>query len=84
MPRVQPLNASKRWGETFFIRFSVVWVLLFGIVVVTEVYKQWGDVGFMAIGLIVAVPFVLFPLLFPGDPDRSLPYSKRYWVKVST
>ena len=84
MSRVQPvwLNPSKVWGEKFFAWYSIVWVAIFGCVVVTEVYKQWGDMEYMALGLLLALPFVIIPLVFPGAVDRNLPYCERYWVKV--
>ena len=76
------LNPSKVWGENFFALYSIVWVLGFGGVVVTEVYKQWSDLEYMLLGLGMALPYVIYPLLFPGAVDRSLPLSERYWVKV--
>lgn len=76
------LNPSKAWGETFFLWYSVVWISIFGSVVVTEVYKTWNDIGFMCIGLAVALPAFIYPLLFPGQADRTLPLSQRYFVKV--
>eukprot|EP01089_Gocevia_fonbrunei_P019021 TRINITY_DN6588_c0_g1_i2.p1 TRINITY_DN6588_c0_g1~~TRINITY_DN6588_c0_g1_i2.p1 ORF type:complete len:224 (-),score=23.42 TRINITY_DN6588_c0_g1_i2:66-737(-) len=37
----------------------------------------------MALGLLVSVPFVLYPLLFPGKEDAVLPLRERYWLKVN-
>lgn len=77
------INPSKAWGEKFFIGYCVIWISIFGAVVITEVYKTWNDIGFMTIGIVVALPSILYPLLFPGAADKVLPLSQRYWVKVS-
>eukprot|EP00026_Physarum_polycephalum_P003552 Phypoly_transcript_03565.p1 GENE.Phypoly_transcript_03565~~Phypoly_transcript_03565.p1 ORF type:complete len:322 (+),score=42.13 Phypoly_transcript_03565:311-1276(+) len=82
-PRWFSTNPSKRWGEIFFLKYSIVWILIFGGVVVTEIYKTFGDVEFMALGLIVALPCVLYPLFFPSKEDAMLPLRERYWVKAN-
>ena len=42
-PRWFSTNPSKRWGEIFFLAYSPVWILIFGGVVATEMYKVRCD-----------------------------------------
>ena len=42
-----------------------------------------SNVGFFLIGFVMAVPTILYPLLFPGKADRALPLSQRYVVKAN-
>jgi len=80
---VEAQQPSKRWAERFFLIYAGVWISIFGSVVVTKAYEDWGDVGYMTIGLVVSVPYVLVPLLFPGAVDRNLALTERYWLKAN-
>lgn len=77
-------NPSKRWCEQFFLCYSPVWILaLLGVVVPLKLYETWTEWGYLCCGLLTAAPLVLFPLLFPGEADRSKPLSQRFWVKAN-
>ena len=72
---------SKAAAEAFFLRYSIYWIGVFGVVVVTGVYhvlspqisvklalvfaQHFTDWMFMALGLVLALPSMLYPLLFP-------------------
>ena len=81
-PRWLSADESKRWGELFYLYYSIAWISFFAVIVVFKVYEYCGNYGYTAIGLIVCVPCFLIPWLFPGEYDRQLPLSQRYWVKV--
>jgi len=76
-------NESKRIGEQWFLTWSVIWISVFGVVVVTKVYEGWGDIGYMGIGLFVSAPCVLVPIFFPRGRDVYLPWHERYATKFS-
>eukprot|EP01133_Synstelium_polycarpum_P017460 gene17460-20834_t len=74
---------NKNWTEKFLLWYSPVWMTIFSLIVATEVYKQFYDVEFFILGLVVSVPCVLYPLLFPCAADRDKPLAERYWVKAN-
>ena len=74
-------NPSKRSGELFHIIWSVIWISYFGYVVVSEVYKEWTDIGYMGCGLLLSIPNLLLPNLFPSKADKDLPWVSRYVTK---
>lgn len=76
-------NPSKRWGDLFFLIYTPIWIGLFGGVVATKLYERFGDVEYMILGLLVSVPCVLYPLLFPGEADKKLPITQQYWLKAN-
>jgi cycloeucalenol cycloisomerase len=73
-------NASKRAAERFNLAFSAVWIAVFGSVVVTQAYLSFGDWAYMALGLFVALPYFVVPLLFPFEADARVPFHQRYFV----
>lgn len=50
--------------------------------IIHVIEQTFGNVEFMALGLLVGLPCIVYPLLFPSDADKQLPISKRYVVKV--
>eukprot|EP01117_Protostelium_nocturnum_P008582 TRINITY_DN3081_c0_g1_i1.p1 TRINITY_DN3081_c0_g1~~TRINITY_DN3081_c0_g1_i1.p1 ORF type:complete len:293 (+),score=78.39 TRINITY_DN3081_c0_g1_i1:88-966(+) len=82
-PRWLSSNQAKRETEIFFLKWSVGWILIFGTVVVTQIYKKFGDLEYFSLGCLVAFPHFLWPLLFPASTERNLPLSQRYFVKAN-
>jgi len=80
---VKAPQGSKAWAENFFLLYAGVWISIFGSVVITKAYEDWGDLGYMTLGLVLALPYVLIPLFFPGPVDRNLALTERYWVKAN-
>ena len=64
-PRWFAVSRFKREDEVFFLIYSAVWIVVFGSIVSFKLYEGLGDLGYMAIGLFVATPYFLIPLLFP-------------------
>lgn len=60
-----------------------VWLFYFSMVVITEVYKGWTDLGLMLCGLTVSVPLIFIPIFFPFQHEASLPWYERYSVKAN-
>ncbi|GAM20056.1 hypothetical protein SAMD00019534_032310 [Acytostelium subglobosum LB1] len=82
-PHWFPKHPGKAWAEKFFLIYSPIWITLFIIVVVTEAYKMFYDVEFFILGLVVSLPCVVYPALFPCSADRDKPWYERYWVKAN-
>lgn len=75
-----PHNASKRAAERFNLAFSAVWLAVFCTIVATQVYMAFGDWAYMALGLFVGLPYVVWPLVFPFAEDAGVPLHRRYFV----
>jgi cycloeucalenol cycloisomerase len=68
-------DPGKAAAERFYLVYSPIWMALVGIVMLTGMYRSWGDVGFMLFGLGVAAPLVLVPYLAPNAAETR----KRVW-----
>lgn len=85
-PRWFSENEEKAWTERYFLGCSVFWLLVIGFVVVSKVYEGFYDVEYMCLGLLVSVPYVLYPLIFPPPLKggaKASKLSERYWVKAN-
>eukprot|EP01132_Coremiostelium_polycephalum_P002743 gene2743-3406_t len=76
-------DPAKRASEKFFLLYSPVWIIGFSLIVATEKYKEYYDVEFFILGLLVSLPCVLYPLIFPCEADKGKPILQRYWVKAN-
>nr|CAG4717134.1 unnamed protein product [Naegleria fowleri] len=76
-------NESKAWAEKFFLLYGPVWMLYFTYLIYNEIYEGASRMEWTMYGVIMAVPCVLYPLLFPGKADRNLPITQRYWFKCN-
>ncbi|KAL9644110.1 hypothetical protein ABK040_005576 [Willaertia magna] len=76
-------DKSKAWAEKFFILFGPVWMTYFGIIIYYEVYDTASKLGWTLYGLPLALPCFLYPLLFPGEYDKTIPITQRYWFKAN-
>jgi cycloeucalenol cycloisomerase len=67
-----PTPTTAMTSLSFFLNYSAFWILSFGLVVVTKWYESWGDIGYTLIGVWVAVPAWLMPVLSPGSKKAEL------------
>jgi len=52
-------------------------------IVVLELYKDWGDIGYLCCGLFLSLPPALLPNLFPSEADKKLHWTKRFVTKAN-
>ncbi|XP_065873389.1 cycloeucalenol cycloisomerase [Euphorbia lathyris] len=77
-------NASKRWGELFFLFYTPFWLTLcLGIVVPYKLYESFTELEYLLLAMVSAVPSFLIPLIVVGKADSSLAWKDRYWIKAS-
>lgn len=57
-------NPDKAWGEKFFLFYSLIWPVLFGLYGVTGLYKHFGDIGNNMVTSAIGAPLVIVPYLF--------------------
>mmetsp|Transcript_26971 Transcript_26971/g.46495 ORF Transcript_26971/g.46495 Transcript_26971/m.46495 type:complete len:279 (+) Transcript_26971:62-898(+) len=82
-PRWLSTRPSKRWGELFFLYYSPIWISLVAVIVGTRMFEKFTEKEYMITGLLMAVPCIAWPVLFPGQPDKMLPLKDRYVIKAN-
>jgi cycloeucalenol cycloisomerase len=82
-PRWFSLNPSKAWGEKFFLAYSPVWMTFMGIVMASGTTTRIGELGFLAIGLAVALPLVAVPMLIRDERPIGRRWYETYWFKAN-
>jgi cycloeucalenol cycloisomerase len=76
-------NPSKAWAEKMVLVYTPVWIAIVGAVMLSGVYRTWGDVAYMVFGLGVAAPFVLVPLVRPGHADQDRRIWDTSWFRLN-
>eukprot|EP00957_Ditylum_brightwellii_P149058 11349496-Ditylum_brightwellii.AAC.1 len=83
-PKLQP---SKYAYEKFSIVYAPFWILMFGSVVVFELYEDFTATTYNVFTLCLALPYILQPFLLPSafdqSPDASRPLMERYSFKAN-
>jgi len=74
-------NPDKAWGEKCFLFYSIVWTALMGISVVTKLYVNLGDAGMLVMAAVIALPIILFPLIF--HREQGVKWYETYWFKAN-
>lgn len=82
-PRWFSANPSKAWGEKFFLIYSPIWMITIGLVMGLGITKRIGDWGYLAIGLLVAVPLVAAPALIHDESALGRRWYQTYWLKAN-
>lgn len=81
------LQPSKYAYERFVMDYSVVWMALFGMVVVFQLYESFTATGYNLFCGGLALPFLLQPLFYASggysSPDRDRPVWERYATKAN-
>jgi cycloeucalenol cycloisomerase len=76
-------NPSKAAAERFVLIYSPVWIAIVGFVMLSGVYRTWGDVMYIVLGIGVAAPLVLVPLLRPFPADANRPFWDTSWFRLN-
>jgi cycloeucalenol cycloisomerase len=73
-------NFQKAWCERFFLAYSLVWPLLFGLWSVSGLHLGAGDAGNMLVSILIGSPFLIVPWLYQ---PRSTAFYKSYAFKFN-
>jgi cycloeucalenol cycloisomerase len=76
-------NAAKRQFEIWALGYTVVWIALVGVVIVTQAFEWFDADHYLMFGVTLASPFLLQPILFPMPAERNLPLHLRYSFKAN-
>lgn len=84
-PQTEP---SKYAYEMFALLYTPVWIGLFGIVVVFQLYEDFDALTYNTFLGVLALPLVLQPLLYPSSgrynsPDQHRSFATRYSTKAN-
>jgi cycloeucalenol cycloisomerase len=82
-PRWFSENPSKSWGEKFFLAYSPIWMTIMGLIMALGIQDRAGEWGFLAIGLVVALPLVLVPALIRDESYLGRRWYETYWFKAN-
>jgi len=76
-------NAAKREFEVWSLRYSMVWMGVFGVVVATKAYQSFDANAYMTLCVSLALPYLLQPVVFPMPSEKNLPLTLRYSFKAN-
>lgn len=79
-PEIQP---SKYYYELFNWIYTVVWISLFGCIVVFQLYESFTAWTYMIVLVGLALPLLLQPFIYPMGPDKNRPVFERYAFKAN-
>lgn len=82
-PRWLSENPNKAWGEKFFLIYSPIWMAFMALIMASGVVDRVGELGFIAIGLVVAVPLFAMPALIRSEANDGRPWYDTYWFKAN-
>lgn len=76
-------NPSKAWGERFFLAYTPVWILAFGLFQRSGISERLGDLGNLLLTAAIAAPLVAVPLLIRDESSLGRPWYRTYWFKFA-
>lgn len=83
-PKTEP---SKLAYEKFVSFYTPIWMGLFGIVVVFQLYEDFTAMSYLQVCGGLSLPFLLQPLVLPSggfeSPDAKRPLFQRYCLKAN-
>ena len=83
-PKTEP---SKYAYEMYHTYYSPIWMGIFGIIVIFQLYETWSAREYNLYLFLLALPCVLQPILIPSaffsSPDAKRPLKERYATKAN-
>lgn len=76
-------NAAKREFEIYALAYTVVWIGVFAMVILWQMYEQFTANSYLQLCLPLAAPFLLQPIFFPLKSEKALPLHLRYSFKAN-
>ena len=76
-------NQAKREFEIYALKYTVVWIGIFGVVVVTKFYETMTADNYMQLCVGLALPYLLQPIVYPLPAEKNLPLHMRYSFKAN-
>jgi cycloeucalenol cycloisomerase len=77
------LNASKAWGEKFFLAYSLFWMAGMGLLMVSGSGARWGDAALNLAMVAIFAPLLVVPALIRDETALGRPWYRTYWFKLN-
>src|SRR5437762_4102119 len=74
-------NPDKAWGERFFLAYSPIWMIAFGVYQRTRVGDRLGDLGNLLVTLAIFAPAWVVPAMLHAPTTRR--WYEAYWFKFN-
>ena len=79
---------DKQWTEKFLVYYSIIWITIFAIVIVTTAWIYFGPWEYLYLGLLISVPcfvapYFLEPQSIYSDYTSIPVWYQRYWFKAN-
>lgn len=78
-PALPSTPGAKRQLERLFLAYTPLWTGAVGLVLLTGAFRRWADVGLLLLGIAMALPLWVLPLVL----ERDRPLHARYVVKAT-
>ena len=79
-------GSTRRYVETFFLKYGAFWILCFGLIVGLQWYLWFDKIHYIVVCVGLALPLLLQPLLAPGltgDVRDKVPLWSRFSFKAN-
>ena len=80
-------HPSKYAYEMFVLIYTPIWIVMFGIIVVFQLYEHFDALAYNFVCGMLALPLLLQPLFFPSaglnSPDKHRVFWQRYSTKAN-
>ena len=80
---VSAAPSAKRWHERFVLFYSPLWIAAGAACMFGPWLGRWEDPGHLALGVGLALPLWLVPLVWPAPADRGRPLLERHGIRWS-
>jgi cycloeucalenol cycloisomerase len=75
-------NPARRVVELYWLKYTVVWGAVAGVIMVGGLAESWGDAPLMTLGVAFALGALVPPLLRPHESERAQPWWQRTAFKL--
>jgi cycloeucalenol cycloisomerase len=76
-------HPGKRKVEQLWLKYTLAWAGLCGLVMLGGFAERWGDLGLMSLGIAIALPALLLPLAIRAEEERDRPLYDTAGFKLS-
>jgi cycloeucalenol cycloisomerase len=75
-------NPGKAWSERWFLIYTPIWMAMMGLTMGLGLTETFSDLGYIILGFVVALPFVVVPALKSPENEENV-WHKTYWFKAN-